>query len=200
MPYRIIALLAALGPLFFLPSTASAQESAMLGFSAESAAAQLQLEACLDELMNRDNLRNWMEQITAEPFFVGAPHNKENADFVRDLFEEWGYDAEIVEYRVLFPKPRIREVEMVAPERYRARLEEPVIPEDASSGVSGRLPSYNAYSADGDVTAELIYVNQGLRRIVAWDQAEARLREGRCGHHPIFGSEGRRVLPGGHLS
>jgi len=27
-----------------------------------------------------------------------------------------------------------------------------------------RLPSYNAYSADGDVTAELVYVNQGIPR------------------------------------
>ena len=162
MPYRVRALMAVLSPLFFLASTLDGQESSMLGFSAESAAAQRQLEARLDEQMNPDNLREWMKRITAEPFFVGAPHNKENAEFVRDLFREWGYEAEIVEYRVLFPKPRIREVEMVAPERYRARLEEPVIPEDASSGVDGRLPSYNAYSADGDVTAELVYVNYGI--------------------------------------
>ena len=162
MPYRVRALMAVLSPLFFLVSTLDGQESSMLGFSAESAAAQRQLEARLDEQMNPDNLREWMKRITAEPFFVGAPHNKENAEFVRDLFREWGYEAEIVEYRVLFPKPRIREVEMVAPERYRARLEEPVIPEDASSGVDGRLPSYNAYSADGDVTAELVYVNYGI--------------------------------------
>ena len=134
----------------------------MLGFSAESAAAQRELETRLDAQVNRENLRSWMERITAKPFFVGAPHNKENAEFVRDLFEEWGYEAEIVEYRVLFPKPRVREVEMVAPERYRARLEEPVIPEDATSGVDGRLPSYNAYSAAGDVTAELVYVNYGI--------------------------------------
>ena len=163
MPYRVRALMAVLSPLFFLASTLDGQESSMLGFSAESAAAQRQLEARLDEQMNPDNLREWMKRITAEPFFVGAPHNKENAEFVRDLsHREWGYEAEIVEYRVLFPKPRIREVEMVAPERYRARLEEPVIPEDASSGVDGRLPSYNAYSADGDVTAELVYVNYGI--------------------------------------
>ena len=162
MPYRVRALMAVLSPLFFLVSTLDGQESSMLGFSAESAAAQRQLEARLDEQMNPDNLREWMKRITAEPFFVGAPHNKENTEFVRDLFREWGYEAEIVEYRVLFPKPRIREVEMVAPERYRARLEEPVIPEDASSGVDGRLPSYNAYSADGDVTAELVYVNYGI--------------------------------------
>ncbi len=162
MSQRVIALIALLSPLFFISQPGQAQESSMLGFSAESAAAQRALEARLDEQVNRDNLRNWMERITSEPFFVGAPHNKENAEFVRDLFEEWGYEAEIVEYRVLFPKPRIREVEMISPERYTAGLEEPVIPEDASSGVDGRLPSYNAYSADGDVTAELVYVNQGI--------------------------------------
>ena len=104
MPYRVRALMAVLSPLFFLASTLDGQESSMLGFSAESAATQRQLEARLDEQMNRDNLREWMERITAEPFFVGAPHNKENAEFVRDLFREWGYEAEIVEYRVLFPE------------------------------------------------------------------------------------------------
>ena len=63
---------------------------------------------------------------------------------------------------MLFPTPKIRVVEMVSPERYVAGLEEPVIPEDATSGVAGRLPAYNAYSADGDVTADLVYVNQGI--------------------------------------
>jgi len=133
----------------------------MLGFTSESADAQRQLEALFDEQMNRDNLREWMERMTSEPFFVGSPHNKENAEWVADLFREWGYETEIVEYQVLFPKPRIREVEMVAPEYYRALLTEPVLDADATSGVDGRLPTYNAYSADGDVTAELVYVNQG---------------------------------------
>lgn len=133
----------------------------MLGFTSESAEAQRQLEALFDEQMNRDNLREWMQRITSEPFYVGTPHNKENAEWVADLFREWGYDTEIVEYQVLFPKPRIREVEMVAPEYYRALLAEPVLDADATSGVDGRLPTYNAYSADGDVTGELVYVNQG---------------------------------------
>ena len=133
----------------------------MLGFTSESADEQRRLETLFDEQMNRDNLREWMERITAEPFFVGSPHNKENAEWVADLFRDWGYDTEIVEYQVLFPKPRIREVEMVAPERYRALLAEPVLEADATSGVDGRLPTYNAYSADGDVTGELVYVNYG---------------------------------------
>lgn len=133
----------------------------MLGFTSESASAERQLEARFDDQINRDNLREWMRRITAKPFFVGTPHNKENAEWVLDLFREWGYEAEIVEYQVLFPMPRIREVEMVSPERYRLLLEEPVLAEDETSGVEGRLPSYNAYSADGDVTGELVYVNYG---------------------------------------
>lgn len=154
--------IAVLIPFLFIASALEAQDDSMLGFSAESAVFQRQLEASLDEQIDRDNLQKWMERITAKPFFVGSPHNKENAEFVKKLFQEWGYTAEIVEYQVLFPKPRIRKVEMIAPERYQALLEEPVIAEDSSSGVDGRLPSYNAYSADGDVTAELVYVNYGI--------------------------------------
>ena len=161
MPHQTRTLIAVLGPLLWLAPPSQAQEAPMLGFTSESAEAQRQLEALFDEQMNRDNLREWMQRITSEPFYVGTPHNKENAEWVADLFREWGYDTEIVEYQVLFPKPRIREVEMVAPEYYRALLAEPVLDADATSGVDGRLPTYNAYSADGDVTGELVYVNQG---------------------------------------
>ncbi|MCH8811804.1 MAG: M28 family metallopeptidase [Gemmatimonadetes bacterium] len=161
MPHQTRTLIAILGPLLWLAPPSQAQEAPMLGFTSESAEAQRQLEALFDEQMNRDNLREWMQRITSEPFYVGTPHNKENAEWVADLFREWGYDTEIVEYQVLFPKPRIREVEMVAPEYYRALLAEPVLDADATSGVDGRLPTYNAYSADGDVTGELVYVNQG---------------------------------------
>ncbi|HIF05395.1 MAG TPA: folate hydrolase, partial [Gemmatimonadetes bacterium] len=161
MPFHAKALIAPLGLLLCLAPSAQAQETPLLGFTSESSAAEQELEARFDELLNRDNLRDWMERITAAPFYVGTPHNKENAEWVADLFREWGYDTEIVEYQVLFPKPRVREVEMVAPEQYRALLAEPVLDADATSGVDGRLPTYNAYSADGDVTGELVYVNYG---------------------------------------
>ena len=161
MPFQTRTLVAALGLGLSTAPPIRAQEAPMLGFTSESADEQRRLETLFDEQMNRDNLREWMERITAEPFFVGSPHNRENAEWVADLFRDWGYDTEIVEYQVLFPKPRIREVEMVAPERYRALLAEPVLEADATSGVDGRLPTYNAYSADGDVTGELVYVNYG---------------------------------------
>ena len=134
----------------------------LLGFTPASSERQLEAERRIDAMVDPANLESWMERMTREPFYVGAPYNLENAEFVADLFRSWGYEVEIEEYQVLFPTPRVREVEMVAPERVTLSLEEPVLEEDATSGVSGRLPTYNAYSADGDVTAELVYVNQGI--------------------------------------
>ena len=80
--------IAVLIPFLFIASALEAQDDSMLGFSAESAVFQRQLEASLDEQIDRDNLQKWMERITAKPFFVGSPHNKENAEFVKKLFQE----------------------------------------------------------------------------------------------------------------
>jgi len=151
----------ALMGLAFRP--APAVQDGMLGFTAEGAAAQRELESRFDAQLRAENLRDWMRRMTSAPFYVGAPHNRENAEWVAEQFTEWGYEAEIVEYQVLFPTPRVRVVEMVAPTRYRARLREPTVEGDATSGIEvDRLPTYNAYSADGDVTGELVYVNYGI--------------------------------------
>ncbi|HEX7200116.1 MAG TPA: PA domain-containing protein, partial [Dongiaceae bacterium] len=62
-----------------------------------------------------------------------------------------------------FPTPKERLVEMVAPSRFTAVMAEPQIPEDSTSGQqSEQLPTYNAYSIDGDVTGDLVYVNYGV--------------------------------------
>ena len=145
------------------PAAVGAQQGAgILGFAAPNGLRQLEAEERLDSMVRASNLESWMERMTREPFFVGAPFNHQNALWVAEQFRSWGYEVEIEEYEVLFPTPTVREVEMVAPHRFSASLEEPAIDEDATSGVPGRLPTYNAYSADGDVTAELVYVNQGV--------------------------------------
>ncbi len=134
----------------------------MTGFTPAAAATQQQLEARFDAAMQADSLREWMRVLTAQPFYVGAPYNRETAEWLRDRFRAWGFDAEIEEYRVLFPTPRVRELLLVAPTSYRAQLSEPVVEGDAGTAMDGRLPTYNAFSADGDVTAELVYVNYGV--------------------------------------
>lgn len=129
----------------------------MLGFSSEQATRQLALEASFDSKLNKENLRTWMKQMTAAPQHVGSPQSRANAEFMVQLFQSWGYEAETEVYQVLFPIPITRELELLSPTSYKAKLLEPEIPEDASSSIrDNRLPPFNAYSADGDVTGELV--------------------------------------------
>lgn len=135
----------------------------MLGFSAASSEHQRALESKLDARVNKENLRNWMQRLTARPHHLGSPFGKEVADFIANQFRSWGYETEIEQFDVLFPTPKERSLEMIAPERFTASLVEPGLAADSTSNLKDeQLPSYNAYSIDGDVTGELVYVNFGV--------------------------------------
>ncbi len=142
---------------------APAGATALLGFSPTSAAAQLQLEQRFDSQLFAADLRSWMAQMSSEPNHVGSVHDKENAEFELEKFREWGWDASIETFSVLYPTPREIALELIAPTHFTAKLTEPPIEGDATSAkTKDELPAYNVYGADGDVTAELVYVNQGM--------------------------------------
>ncbi len=108
------------------------------------------------------NIEATMKRMSARPHHVGSAYDKDNAQWVLAQFKSWGWDAQIETFDVLFPTPKERVVELVAPTRFTAKLEEPAVSEDPTSGQKDeQLPSYNAYSIDGDVTAALVYVNYG---------------------------------------
>jgi N-acetylated-alpha-linked acidic dipeptidase len=135
----------------------------MQGFSAAGAAAETKLESRFDSDLSAADLRSWMEQMSSAPNHVGSAHDKANAEFQLQKFREWGWDASIETFSVLYPTPREVSVELVAPTRFVARLTEPPIAGDRTSfKTKDELPAYNVYGADGDVTAELVYVNQGM--------------------------------------
>jgi N-acetylated-alpha-linked acidic dipeptidase len=135
----------------------------LTGFSDAATADQLGREKQFDAGLNRSNLQTWMERLSAKPHHLGSPADKENAEFIAAQFRSWGYDTNIETFYPLFPTPKLRRVEMTEPRRFVAKLEEPVLAEDKTSGVrQDQLPVYNAYSIDGDVTAPLVYVNYGL--------------------------------------
>ncbi len=133
------------------------------GFSASGAAAEAQLEQRFDADLSAAELRAWMQQMSSEPNHVGSAHDKANAEFQLKKFREWGWDASIESFSVLYPTPRELAVELVAPTHFVVRLSEPPIAGDSTSAkVAEELPPYNVYGADGNVTAELVYVNQGM--------------------------------------
>ncbi|HTR80447.1 MAG TPA: M28 family metallopeptidase [Bacteroidota bacterium] len=110
-----------------------------------------------------ENIRENMKRLSAHPHHLGSPYDKDNAEWILSRFKEWGFDAHIETFDVLFPTPKERAVELIAPTRFVAKLREPALPGDpTSSQQSEQLPTYNAYSADGDVTAPLVYVNYGI--------------------------------------
>lgn len=135
----------------------------ILGFSAQTTRQQREWETRFRSIPDTARLRQMLRRLAARPNHVGSPHQKENAEYLRDLFNSWGWDAKIEEYYVLFPTPKLRRVELLSPSRYVARLEEPSLRADpTSSQKSEQLPTFNAYSADGDVTGPLVYVNYGV--------------------------------------
>src|SRR5882757_5565776 len=135
----------------------------LLGFSARTAAAQQSLEQRFDADLAPAELRSWMEHLTGAPNHVGSVHDKANAEFLLEKFREWGWDASIEEFTILYPTPRQEAVELVAPTHFAAKLREPrVSGDETSEKTQDELPPYNVYGADGDVTAELVYVNQGM--------------------------------------
>ncbi|HEV7922407.1 MAG TPA: transferrin receptor-like dimerization domain-containing protein [Thermoanaerobaculia bacterium] len=157
----------------FLAASLPAQPAPFFGFSAASAEKERAVEAQFDAKISRDNMRAWMQRLSARPHHLGSAYGKDNAEFLAGLFRSWGYDTKIEQFDVLFPTPKTRILELIAPEKYTARLEEPAIEGDSTTAQkSEQLPTYNAYSVDGDVTGDLVYVNYGVPK--DYDELEKR--------------------------
>ena len=105
-----------------------------------------------------------MKLLAAQPNHVSSPHDKSNADQILAWFNDWGWDAHIETFWVLYPKPVSETLELVGPQKFSATLQEPPIPGDSSSTATDpALPAYADYQSDGDVTGELVYVNYGMQ-------------------------------------
>ena len=145
------------------PAGWAADPEPLRGYSTASAQTEREWEGKFRALPDPVNLRSYMQHLTARPHHVGSAYDKDNAEWILSKFKEWGLDAGIETFDVLFPTPKERVLELVAPTRFTARLEEPTVSGDPTSAQHGeQLPSYNAYSIDGDVTAPLVYVNFGV--------------------------------------
>ena len=160
-PLLLASLVVALGAACSANGDQSA--SNMLGFDPSGATKQQSLEKTFDAQLQSSELRDWLKNMSSEPNQVGSPHDKANAEFVLQKFKEFGWDAHIETFSVLYPTPKKVQVQLVAPTKYDAVLHEVPIPGDPSTDITQNvLPPYNVYGGDGDVTGELVYANYGL--------------------------------------
>src|SRR5205807_10609081 len=146
-------------------SAAMNETSAPLyGYSASDSQSERRWETKFKALPDATLLRDNMQLLSARPHHVGSPYDEQNARWILARFKEWGWDVHIETFDVLFPTTKERVVELVAPTKFVAKLQEPALAVDPTSNQqSEQLPTYNAYSGDGNVTAPLVYVNFGLR-------------------------------------
>ena len=144
-------------------NSVAANSTALTGYSPSASQSERDWESRFRAIPDPANLRSYMQRLSAHPHHVGSPYDKDNAEWILAHFKEWGLDAHIEQFDVLFPTPKVRLLEMVSPTRFTAKLEEPALAVDPTSNQkSEQLPTYNAYSIDGDVTAPLVFVNYGL--------------------------------------
>ncbi len=155
---QAIVLLSALA----LTGQAADSVHSLRGYSAQTSATEIEWEQKFRNIPQPDRLRENMRRLSARPHHVGSPYDKDNAEWILAQLKSWGLDAHIESFDVLFPTPKERAMELVEPVKYTAKLEEPSLPIDPTSNQkSEQLPTYNAYSIDGDVTAPVVYVNYG---------------------------------------
>ena len=146
-----------------LAAAAPESPERLAGFSDDAAHTELGWEGKFKPILSTEKLREYNQRLSARPHNVGSSYDKDNAEWILSKFQEWGWDAHIETFKVLFPTPKERLLELVAPSRFVAKLEEPTVAPDPTSGQRAeQLPTYNAYSVDGDVTAPLVYVNYGV--------------------------------------
>ena len=121
-----------------------------------------QLEQKAAALPQPSREKAYLERMAREPHHAGSAGSLSVAEYALGLFKEFGLDARIENFEALIPYPTSRSLELVSPVHFEASLKEPAIAQDSYSSNPNQLPSYNAYSAAGDVTAPLVYVNYGI--------------------------------------
>ena len=146
-----------------LALTPAAADTPLRGFFPQSVQAERDIESRFRAMPDPARMRAAMQRLSARPHHFGSPYDKDNAEWILNEFKSYGWEAHIENFDVLFPTPLDRVVELVAPTQFKASLQEPALPADPTSNQQAeQLPSYNAYSVDGDVTGPLVFVNYGV--------------------------------------
>ncbi len=143
-------------------STPRAQSGAIRGFPDDALKSQREREEQFRKVPDSARLKEYMTAMAGEPHVAGRPGSKRVAEYALGQFKSWGLDARIETFEALMPWPTERVVEMVAPTRMTMAIAEPPLPDDPDTTDADSTPVFNAYSADGDATGEVVYVNYGM--------------------------------------
>src|SRR5881296_3143238 len=128
------------------------------------AAAERDFERLLLAIPDSASLRAMSRDLTRLPHMAGTPAQAVTRDYVVEKLRSWGLESWTKEYTVYLPQPEIVAAWLIArPGAVAVPLalrEPPVAGNPATQGP--QVPPFNGYTGDGDVTADIVYVNYGL--------------------------------------
>ncbi|MCC7052583.1 MAG: M20/M25/M40 family metallo-hydrolase [Gemmatimonadaceae bacterium] len=154
-PSRLLLLAAA------LPAALGAQ-APLTGYQGTAASAvQRDLERRAIAVPSADSSRRIARVLSREPHVAGTPAQERTRDYVNGELRRLGLRVETRSYRVYLPHATGVQVWRVAPAPMELPVDEPAIGSDPVSALP-QYPTVNGYSAAGDVTGEVVYVNYGL--------------------------------------
>ncbi|HWF11355.1 MAG TPA: transferrin receptor-like dimerization domain-containing protein [Bryobacteraceae bacterium] len=149
-------------PLLLHPATDDATAPTLRGFDPASQAQEIKWEQQARALPDAARIGEFIRRFSSQAHLAGTPQSKQTAEGILAQLREARLDASIERFEALLPTPKSRTLEITAPVKLRLKLDEPPIPGDPGSSTAGMAPPYNAYSADGNITAPLVYANYGL--------------------------------------
>jgi N-acetylated-alpha-linked acidic dipeptidase len=147
--------------LVVAPRLEAQQSATMPGYSTTAAASERALEADAIARPDAARARAHSRALSAETHVSGTAAQARTRDYVIAQMKAMGLETEVRQYDVFLPHPTSVRLWRMSPAMKELRLPEPPVAGDPTSGLA-QYPTVNGYSGQGDVTAEVVYVNYGL--------------------------------------
>jgi len=149
--------------LLFLLSIALAGDQAanIRGFFPARAEAEHALELQLQKIPNAAHAEADLRYLTSQPHMAGTEASRQIAEWLRDQYRSFGFEADLVTYSVWLAQPREVSLELIAPVKKTLATPEQPVEGDKDSSDPRAVMAFNTYSPSGEVTAPVVYVNYG---------------------------------------
>ncbi len=102
-----------------------------------------------------------LKMLTAEPHTAGSSGDRGTAQYLLRRLEEYGLQVEVEEFQVKLSEPVEVKVDLLEPVKFSGPTRESVQGDTASTNTRVSQ-GFNAFSASGDVTSDVVYANYGL--------------------------------------
>ncbi|UJP63928.1 M28 family peptidase [Mongoliitalea daihaiensis] len=149
-------------PILLTGGTLCAQQ--VDGFKQSNLEKQQSTETKFLQTVDFSSFRKHLEKITSDPHPAGSVANEKVKDYMVETMKKAGLDVQVYPYDVYLPIGSGESlIELVTPIRMPLNQQENILEEDPYSAHPELWKGWNAFTGNGDVTAEVVYANYGTK-------------------------------------